>query len=313
MVTPKTVLVTGGAGFIGSHLVDRLLALGHRVVVIDDLSRGRLHNLNKGATFYHTSINTTAVEEIVERERPNVINHHAAQVSHSQSVRDPVTDVETNIQGSVRLIEAARRNGVDKFIYASSSAIYGEPQMVPCGEEHPIQPNSPFGLSKYVVEEYLQLYHQLHRLDYQVLRYGTVYGPRQDPEEGAGLIAAFAASILEGKQPRIFGTGEHERDFIYLDDVVEANILAMDRGSGGAYNIGSGRATSVNAIFNFLKEALKYRWSPVYSPARPSDVTRISLDISKAERELGWFPTVTLEEGIRRTVEHLRHPARALA
>ena len=191
--------------------------------------------------------------------------------------------------------------------------VYGEPQQIPCIEDHPTQPISPFGLSKYVVEEYLRLYHLLHRLDYRVLRYGSIYGPRQDPQGESRLIASFVANMAEGKQPHIFGTGDHERDFLYVDDVLEANILAMERGTVGVYNIASGQGTSVNAVFQLLKEVLKYRWSPVYSPARPGEATKLTLDISKAERELGWRPSVTLEEGIRRTVEHHHRPVRSPA
>ena len=313
MVSPRTVLVTGGAGFLGSHLVDRLLDLGHRVVVVDDLSTGRLQNLNKGATFYHASITSPALGEIIEREKPDVISHYAGQASVTQSVRDPSKDAEINIQGSVRLIEASRRNGIGKFIYASDAAVYGELQSTPCNEDHPIQPISPFGLSKYVVEEYLRLYHRLHRLNYSVLRYGSVYGPCQDLHGEAGVIAAFTSSMLDGKQPRIFGTGNHERDFVYIDDAIEANILAMKGEAVGSFNIGSGKSISVNAVFELLKKILKYRWNPSFVPARPGESTTVSLDFSRAERELGWRPTVTLEEGIRHTVERHRHPVRPLA
>lgn len=312
MVASKSVLVTGGAGFIGSSLVDRLLALGHRVIVIDDLSRGRLQNLNKEVSFYHTSITNPSVDEIIERERPDVINHQASQKGFDWSARDPVKEVEANIQGSVRLIEAARRHGVGKFIYASTWSVYGEPEWTPCFEDHAIRPVSTFALSKYVVEEYLRFYNQLHRLDYRALRYGNVYGPRHSQEAVTGVVAQFIDNILEGKQPKIFGSGEHERDFVYLDDAVEANILAMENGKVGSYNISAGRATSVNDIFSIIKNALKYRWSPVNSPARPGEVSKIYLDISKAETELGWTPMIPLEEGIRRIVEALRHPAKAL-
>lgn len=313
MVASKSVLVTGGAGFIGSKLVDRLLALGHRVIVIDDLSRGRLHNVSKGVSFYHTSITNPSVDKIIEREKPDVINHQAVHKGHDWSARNPVNEVEANIQGSVRLIEAARRHGVGKFIYASTWSVYGEPESAPCFEDHPIHPISPFALSKYVVEEYLGLYNQLHRLDYRALRYGSVYGhnPTHDGVTG-GLVANFIANISDGKQPKIFGTGEHERDFIYLDDAVEANILAMDKGKVGSYNISTSRPKSVNDVFGIIKDALKYRWSPVNGPARPGEISKAHLDISKAETELGWTPTVHLEEGIHRIIEAVHLPAKAM-
>ncbi len=310
-MTAKTVLVTGGAGFIGSHLVDRLLSLGHRVVVIDDLSTGRLQHVNKGATFHHTSINRLDLDEIIEREQPSVIYHLAAQVSVTESVKNPVRDAEINIQGTVRLIELARSHGVDKFIFASSGgAIYGEPQYLPCNEGHPLNPLSPYALSKHVGEQYLALYGNTFRLDYVTLRYGNVYGPRQDPYGEAGVVAIFTRAMLEGKQPRIYGSGEQERDFVYVDDVVEANIQAMGRGQG-EYNIGTGQGTSVNRLFELLKGIVKYRWSPLYGPARPGEVFKICLDSSKLEKGLGCAPKISLEEGLARTVEYFRQASGA--
>ena len=309
-MSAKTILVTGGAGFIASHLVDRLLSLGHRVVIVDDLSTGRLQNLNKAATFYHTSITQPALEEIFQREQPAIVNHHAAQISVSQSVTDPVKDAEVNIQGTLRLIELSRRYGVDKFIFSSSGgAIYGEPLYVPCDEKHLINPVSPYALSKHVAEEYLELYNHTYRLNHVTLRYGNVYGPRQNPHGEAGVVAIFATTMLDGKQPRIYGSGEQERDFIFVEDVIDANILAMEEGQG-EYNIGTGQETSVNRIFELLKDILKYRWSPVYGPARPGEVFKISLDSSKFTEEFGWRPKLSLEEGLSRTVEYFRKTGR---
>lgn len=303
---PNTVLVTGGAGFIGSHLVDRLLSLGHRVVVVDDLSTGRLQNLNKGAIFYHTSVTHQGLEEIFEREQPTIVDHHAAQISISESVKDPIKDAEVNIQGTLRLIELSRRYGVEKFIFPSSGgSIYGEPNSVPCDETHSINPLSPYALSKYVAEEYLKLYYHLYRLNHVVLRYGNVYGPRQNPHGEAGVVAIFGLAMLEGKHPRINGTGDQERDFLAVSDVVEANILAMREGHG-AYNIGTGGGTSVNKIFSLLKSITKYRGRPEYGPAKPAEVFKISLDSSKFENQFGWKPVVTLEDGLSATIEYFR-------
>jgi len=294
-------------------VVDRLLSLGHKVVIVDDLSAGRLQNLHKGATFYHASITSSALEEIFEREQPAIVDHHAAQASVHRSVQDPVKDAEVNIQGTLRLIELSRRNGVEKFIFSSSGgSIYGEPQYMPCDENHLINPQSPYALSKHVAEEYLELYHHNYRLNYVTLRYGNVYGPRQDPHGEAGVVAIFTMAMLEGKQPRIYGTGDQERDFVFVDDVVDANILAMKEGHG-EYNIGTGLGTSVNRIFELLKGIIKYRWSAGYGPARPGEVFKISLDSSKFERELGWTPKVSLEEGLSRTVEYFRKAGSAPA
>ncbi len=307
----KTVLVTGGAGFIGSHLVDRLLSLGHKVVIVDDLSTGHFQNINRGATFYHTSITSPGLGEIIEREQPDIINHHAAQISIGQSVKDPVHDAEINIQGTLRLIELSRRYGVGKFIFSSSGgAIYGEPEYMPCDELHPIKPLSPYALSKHAAEEYLELYHKIYRLSHVTLRYGNVFGPRQDPHGEAGVVAIFARAMLEGKQPRIFGTGEQERDFVYVDDVVDASICAMDEGQG-VYNIGTGEATSVNRVFELLKETTKYKWSAVYGPAKPGEVFKISLDSSKVKKEFGWTPKFSLEDGMCQTVEYFRNQPRS--
>ena len=308
----KTVLVTGGAGFIGSHLVDRLLSLGHKVVVVDDLSSGRLQNLNKGAVFYHTSINHPSIEEIIEREQPDIIDHHAAQISVAESVRDPVRDAEINIQGTLRLVELSRRYGIGKFILASSGGtLYGEPEENPCSESHPIRPLSPYGLSKSSAERYLEMYHHTYRLSYVTLRYGNVYGPRQDPHGEAGVIAIFARAMLEGKQPRIFGTGDQERDFVYVDDVIDANLAAMEDGQG-EYNVGTGQATSVIRIFELLKGIIKYKWDPVYGPARPGEVFSISLDSSKIQEAMTWTPRVSLEEGLSRTASYFRESLREL-
>ena len=313
MVSPRTVLVTGGAGFIGSHLVDKLIEFGHRVIVVDDLSTGRLLNVNKRAFFHHASITSPIVEEIIARERPHVVSHHAGQSNLSLSVRDPVKDASINIEGSVRLIEACRHHGVGLVIYGSSASVYGEPQYTPCDEGHPIEPISPFGLSNYVVEEYLRLYNLLHRLDYRVLRYANVYGPCRNLHEESGIIASFTSSMMQGKQPRIFGTGEHERDFVYIDDVVDAHMRAMERGTVGAYNVGTGNSISVNGVFQLMKEVMGYRWTPTYAPQRPGDISRISLNPAKAAQELGWHPTVDLEEGIRRTVAESGHTVHSAA
>jgi UDP-glucose 4-epimerase len=307
MPEAKTALVTGGAGFIGSHLADRLLSLGYKVVVVDNLNTGKAKNLNSAAAFHHADITQGSLQEVFQRERPALAFHLAAHVSVSQSTRDPVGDAKINLLGTLHLLEAARRYGIEKFIYSSTGgALYGEPETNPCTEEHPIVPLSPYGVSKYQAEQYLELYHRLYRLNYTTLRYGNVYGPRQDPHGEAGVVAIFAQAMLEGMQTQIFGDGGQERDFIYVDDVVEANVCAITRGDGQAFNIGTGEGTSVNRVFQLLRDIIGYESAPVYRPPRLGEVYRISLDWGKAARELGWAPQVGLEEGLRRTVEYFR-------
>lgn len=307
MPDAKTVLVTGGAGFIGSHLVDRLLSLDYKVVVIDDLSSGKPQNLNPSAVFHQTDITQASLQEVFQQEKPDLVFHLAAQTSVSFSTRNPLKDAETNVVGTVCLLEAARAYGIQKFIYSSTGgALYGDPKTIPCTEQCPIAPLSPYGLSKYLAEQYLGMYHRLHQLNCTTLRYGNVYGPRQDPHGEAGVVAIFTQAMLDGKQPQIFGDGQQERDFVYVEDVVNANICAIEQGSGSAFNIGTGKGTSVNRIFESLKSILKYRRAPVHRPSRPGEVYKISLHCGKAERELGWTPQVGLEEGLRRTVEYFR-------
>ena len=312
MADGRTALVTGGAGFIGSHLVDRLLSLGYRVVVIDNLSAGKLKNLTPAATFHHSDITQPASSEVFQMEQPDFVFHLAAQTSVSASTRDPVHDSEVNVIGTLRMLEAARRHGVEKFIYScTGGALYGEPEQDPCPDDHPVTPLAPYGMSKQLGELEMEFYRRIYRLNYTSLRYGNVYGPRQDPHGEAGVIAIFSQFMLEGKQPEIFGDGNQERDFICVDDVVEANILAIDRGDGMAMNIGTGQRTSINRIFELLKDIIGYKWEPVHSAARLGDVYQISLESTLAQQELGWTAQVGLEEGLRRTVEYFRETAQA--
>ena len=307
MVSRKTALVTGGAGFIGSHLVERLIELDYRVVVLDDLSTGKLGNLPPGVNFHHTGVTNTTVENSFRSENPDLLFHLAAQVSVSHSMRNPLEDAESNILGTLRLMEASRRHGVEKFIYSSTGgALYGDPDYIPCREDHPIRPLSPYGLAKSVSEKYLELYHQMYRLNYASLRYGNVYGPRQDTTGEAGVVAIFARAMLEGRQPVIFGDGEQERDFVYVKDVVEANLLALNENVMGAYNIGSGTGTSVNQIFEMLSKNLRFRRAPLHSPARLGEVHKISLDATKSNLEMGWQPQTSLDEGLKLTSDYFR-------
>ena len=312
MVEAKKALVTGGAGFIGSHLVDRLVAEGHKVVVVDNLSSGKIQNLNPGATFHHTDIAHPSLQDIFQREEPDLVFHLAAQISVSNSTHNPVNDAEINVVGTLRLLEAARRHGVEKVIYSSTGgALYGDPEVNPCDEHTPILPLSPYGLSKYLAEQYLALYNRLYHLNYTILRYGNVYGPRQDPHGEAGVIAIFSQTMLDNKQPHIFGDGLQERDFVYVGDVVAANIAAIEKGDCGAFNIGTGTSVNINHIYDLLKGITSYRWEAEHRPARPGEVNKISLECSKALKTFGWSPQVSLEEGLARTVEFFRGAARS--
>jgi UDP-glucose 4-epimerase len=302
------VLVTGGAGFIGSHVVDGLIAAGHQVWIVDNQSTGSRRNVNPAATFYEADIRSPELVEIFDAARPEIVDHHAAHAEVRESVDDPVYDADVNVLGSINLFQQCVRTGVRKVIFISSGgAVYGEPQALPCAEDHPIRPLSPYGASKAAVELYLFLYKQTYGLDYTVLRYANVYGPRQDmlAEEGR-VMAIFSQLMLAGRQPTINGDGEQQRDFLHVADAVAANLLALERGSGQAYNLGVGRPTSVNQIFGLLKGLTGFAGEAAYGPAKPGEVYRIYLDSSKAGRELGWEPRVGLEEGLRDTVRYFR-------
>lgn len=307
MADGRTALVTGGAGFIGSHMVDRLLALGYKVVVLDDLSTGKIKNLKSEAVFHHTDITQPAMAEIIQRERPDLVFHMAAQTSVTQSTKDAIRDTEANVLGTLRVLEASHRVGVEKIIYScTGGALYGNPETVPCPDDAPIAPVSPYGMSKWVAEQYMDFYYRQYRLNYTSLRYGNVFGPRQDPHGEAGVVAIFSQAMLEGKQPQIFGDGTQERDFISVFDVVDANVLAIDQGDGKAMNIATGEATSVNRIFKLLQGVTGYKWDPLHAPQRAGEVYRIALDSSRAAQELDWSPKVSLEDGLQMTVDYFR-------
>lgn len=299
------ILVTGGAGFIGSHVVDAFIGAGHQVVVVDDLSTGRASNLNTQAKFYQLDIRSPEMRRVFEIERPQIVDHHAAQVDVRRSVTDPVFDADINILAGIKLLQLSVEFGVRKIIYISSGgAVYGEPEYLPCNEAHPIHPLAPYGASKYTLELYLYLYRQNFGLDYTILRYGNVYGPRQDPLGEAGVVAIFAGQMLHDRQVTINGNGEQERDFVYVGDCARANLLALEQGSGRAYNLASGVGVSINQIFTSLKEITAYQREALYGPAKTGETFRIYLDAERARQELGWEPSVDLEQGLRQTVEH---------
>jgi UDP-glucose 4-epimerase len=302
------ILVTGGAGFIGSHVVDTFLNNGHEVVVVDDLSTGRRSNLNPAATFYQVDIRSPQMDEIFEAERPQFVDHHAAQMDVRRSIEDPLFDADVNVLGSIKLIELAKKYGVKRFIYISTGgAVYGEPEYLPCDELHPVNPICPYGASKHTVEHYLYMYKENYDLDYVVLRYPNVYGPRQDPHGEAGVVAIFTGQMLDGEQVVINGDGEQQRDFVYVEDCARANLIAMDSEyKNTIYNLGFGRGTSINEIFSNLKTITEYELPAVNGPAKVGETQRIYLEASRANQDLGWTPTVGLEEGLKKTVDYFK-------
>ncbi len=301
------ILVTGGAGFIGSHVVDAYLEQGHDVLVVDDLTTGKSENVHPKARLYQLDIRDEKLEEIFAMEKPDVVNHHAARASVRESMLQPILYADVNILGSLNLLELSRKYDVKKLIYISTGgAVYGEPEYLPADEAHPIAPLDPYGVSKASFEHYLPLYRANYGTSFTVLRYANVYGPRQDPYGEAGVVAIFTGQMLRGEQAVINGTGEQERDFAYVSDVAQSNILALSNGDGGIYNIGTGVGTSINDIFSKLKAATGYARQAVHGPAKTGEVFKTYLKVDKAKRELGWQPVVTVEEGLRLTVEYFR-------
>lgn len=304
------VLVTGGAGFIGSHLVDRLIQEGHEVAVIDNLSTGKRKNLNRAAEFYKVDIQSSRLDRILKNERPAMVFHLAAQMNVRKSTEDPAFDARVNILGTINLLEAAVRHGVRKVIFASSGgAVYGEQQQFPAPETHPTHPLSPYGISKLTGEHYLSYYAHVAGLRYAAYRYGNVYGPRQEPEGEAGVVAIFSQLMLRGEQPIINGNGLQTRDYVYVEDVVHATVLGMQAETDGIYNVGTGKETSVNDIFFLLKSLTQANCKEVHGPAKKGEQTRSVLDCTKLREAWSWEPAISIQEGLERTVEFFRATA----
>lgn len=301
------IVVTGGAGFVGSHIVDAYVAAGHQTVVVDNLFTGQVRNLNPKARFYQIDITSPTLDEVIAHEKPEVVSHQAARVDVRASMEQPLLYAQTNVIGSLNLLAACRRHGVRKVIYAQSGGcVYGEPVQLPSPETHVIQPVDPYGVSKYPMELYLKAYAHQFGMAYTVLRYPNVYGPRQNYNGEAGVVSIFARHMLLGTRAVINGTGEQLRDYVYATDIANANLLALELGDNQVYNAGSGVGTSVNRIFALLQEITGYRLQPVYGPPRPGEVSASFLDSRKAERELGWKCQVPLEEGLRKTVQFVQ-------
>ena len=303
------ILVTGGAGFIGSHVTDVMLAAGHEVIVVDNLSSGKRANLNpQVSAFYELDIlDADGLQQVFAAHRPHAVSHQAALANVRESLHEPARYAEVNLLGSINLLEAARRHDCQRIIYASTGgACYGEPLFVPVTEDHPINPLDPYGASKHAVEHYLYLYQHNYGLAYTILRYPNVYGPRQDPLGEAGVIAIFTGAMLAGREVTINGSGEQVRDFVYVGDIARGNLLALQTPGSAIYNLGSAVGTSDNTIFAELQGATQYPLAPHYGPAKLGEVSRTYLDASQARHDLGWEPQMSLHDGLRLTADSFR-------
>jgi len=310
------IIVTGGAGFIGSHVVDAYLAEGHELLVLDSLwehGGGRREHVPTSVAFVQMDIRDPGLAAIFREFKPEIVNHHAAQHSVAIGSRDPRYDADVNVMGLLNVLEAARGCGARKVIFASSAATYGTPQSLPVDENAPQRPQSPYGITKMVAEHYLRFYRAEYGLDFTALRYGNVYGPRQDPNGEAGVIAIFIARFLRKEGVRIDWDGEQTRDYVYVGDVARANLLALERGSGGCYCIGTGIRTSVNALYEALVEISGFRAPVTRAPRRPGDARDIQYDVRLAATELGWTPRTSLADGMRATYDYFARLAEAPA
>jgi len=303
------ILVTGGAGFIGSHVVDAYITAGHEVAVLDNMSTGREENASSAAQVYRVDVrDLQKVQGAIASFQPEVINHHAAQSEVPKSVADPGYDAQVNLVGGLNVLKAAVDNGVRKVIFSSTGgALYGEPDVVPADEDHPIRPLSPYGTSKYSFEQYLAMFQRTFGLNFTTLRYANIYGARQDffAEEGR-VVAIFASRMIEGKPVTIDGDGNQSRDMLHVGDVAMANIAALEHGDGGTYHVSTGIPVTINDLFRKLALLTEYKLEPRFGPARKGDVYRIALDNTRAAEQLGWRPRILLEEGLRLTVEYFR-------
>lgn len=304
----KSALVTGGAGFIGSHIADTLIQKGYKVCVVDNLSTGREKNVNPKVKFYRVDIQSPQISRIFKKEKPQLVFHFAAQIDVRKSVANPRQDAKTNIIGSLNVLESCRAHNVKKIIFASSGGtIYGDANIVPTPETYPGNPLSPYGIAKYTVEHYLWYYWNVFGLPFVSLRLANIYGPRQNSKGEAGVVAIFADMMLSNKQPVIYGNGKQTRDFVFVKDVVVASMKAIGSKRVGVYNVGTAKETNVNDIFFTIKRLLKHSAKKIHGPARPGEQARSCLSYEKIQKEMGWRPSYELQIGLRETVEWFKN------
>lgn len=300
-------LVTGGAGFIGSNLADALINDGHKVTIVDDLSTGRMENIPAKAEFHKVDISSPVIEKIFETGKFDLVFHLAAQMDVRKSVQNPIFDAGINILGGINLLQASVKHGVKKIIFSSTGgAIYGEQDYFPADEKHPANPISPYGISKLAFEKYLYYFMVEHKLPYIALRYANVYGPRQNEKGEAGVVAIFCSRLLEGEKAVVHGDGLQTRDFVYVDDVVKSNLLAMKHDKNGCFNVGTGLETDINTIFEKVKGATGSTQERINGPGMPGEQRRSVISYDLIKKEMGWSPSVTLDDGIQKTVEYFK-------
>ena len=302
------ILVTGGAGFIASHIVNAYIADGHKVIIVDNLSTGFLENIDSQAKFYQLDIRSEKLEDVFQKEKIDVVNHLAAQMDVRRSVSDPKFDASVNVVGGLNLFESAKKHRVKKIIFSSTGgAIYGEQDYFPANEEHPTRPLSPYGITKLCTEKYLFFYNAVYGMKYVILRYANIYGPRQNPHGEAGVVAIFCNKMLKGEQPVINGDGKQTRDYTFVADVVKANVAALQYNGSNIYNIGTGIETDVNKLFLELRSHLNPSCPEQHAPAKAGEQQRSVISYKKIESDLGWKPTVQLGEGLRLTAEYFKN------
>ena len=298
------ILLTGGAGFIGSNIADTLIENGHQVAIVDNLVTGHVENLNPDAVFYEMDINNLEIDNIFSVEKPDIVIHHAAQVSVQKSIGAPIFDAKSNIMATINILDNCVKHKVKKIIYASSAALYGVPQYLPIDERHKIDPISFYGISKYVPEKYIKVYSDLYGLKYTIFRYSNVYGIRQSIEGEGGVISIFTGKLINGDAPMIFGDGENTRDYINVFDIANANHRALTKGDNEIFNISTNTRVSLNELYSVMKGIANYKGNAIYAPERKGDIMHSSLDNTKAKNVLGWEPVVTLEKGLRNTINY---------
>ena len=301
------ILVTGGAGFIASHISDAFLNEGHEVFILDNLSTGFERNINPKAKFIKKDIGDKSLSELFEKEKFDVVNHHAAQMDVRRSVADPAFDATTNILGTLNLLQNSIKTGVKKFMFASTGgAVYGEQSYFPADEKHPTSPLSPYGISKLAVEKYLYFYSVQYKLNYTVLRYANIYGPRQNPFGEAGVVAIFSSKMLKGEQPVINGSGKQTRDYVFVGDVVKANLLGLNDEATDTYNVGTGKESDVNELFSTINKYTGGRMEEIHGPAAPVEQMRSVITSDKIFNKFGWRPSVEIDEGLKKTIEYFK-------